>query len=109
MAYRRSKEALQAACNWSTFVARNSKTIEAAGLPEVVTESIEHWDDFLMHGYLDHHPDPTEFDVNQLSTGQYTALVQLVDSYFVSGYEYFTPMTLREEDLLRLQMRYGNR
>ena len=106
MGYRRSKENVEAARNWSTFVARNRRVVEAVGLPQVVTESINHWDDFLMHGYLDHHDDPTGFTVDQLSEEQYTALLQFVDSYFASGYEYFTPVALRDEDRRRLEMRY---
>ena len=97
---------MAAAREWSTFVARNKKVVEAVGLPQVVTESINHWDDFLMHGYLDHHDDPTGFTVDELSEEQYTALLQFVDSYFASGYEYFTLAVLRDEDRRRLEMRY---
>lgn len=53
-----------------------------------------------------HHDDPTGFTMDQLSDGQYAALLQLVESYFVSGYEYFTPVVLRGEDRERLEMRY---
>jgi hypothetical protein len=106
MGYRRSKERADAARHWSTFVTRNREVIEAAGLPQVVTQSIDHWDDLLMHGHLDHHRDPAGFNVEQLSEKQYASLLQLVESYFVSGYEYFTPMALRGEDRERLEMRY---
>ena len=106
MGYRRSTENVEAARNWSTFVARNRRVIESAGLPHVATESIDNWDDFLMHGYLDHHHDPTGFTVDQLSDEQYGALQQLVESYFVSGYEYFTPMALRDDDLQVFDMRF---
>ena len=106
MGYRRSKENVEATRNWSIFVARNKSVVEAVGFPQVVTESINHWDDFLMHGYLDHHDDPTRFTVDQLSEEQYSAFVQFVDSYFASGYEYFTPAALRDEDRRRLEMRY---
>ncbi len=98
MGYRRSKRKVEAAGGWTTFVARNKNLIYAAGLPEPVTKSIDHWDDFLMHGYLDHHEDPHGFSVDQLSEQQYGAVLQLVESYFVSGYEYFEPVALRSED-----------
>ncbi len=98
MGYRRSKQKVEAAGRWTTFVARNKNLIYAAGLPEPVTRSIDHWDDFLMHGYLDHHEDPHGFSVDQLSEQQYGAVLQLVESYFVSGYEYFEPVALRSED-----------
>ncbi len=106
MGYRRSKNKVAAARQWSTFVARNREVIEAAGLPEVVTQSVYHWDDLLMHGHLDHHPNPAGFTVEQLSEQQYTALLQLVETYFVIGYEYFTPLALRVEDRERLETRY---
>jgi hypothetical protein len=106
MAYRRSKDSLKAERNWSAFVTSNTRAIEAAGLPEIVTESIAHWDDFLSHGFIDHHYDPSRFTVDQLSNEQYAALVQLVESYFASGYEYFTPSVLRDEDLQPLEMRF---
>jgi hypothetical protein len=106
MGYRRSKESVKAARNWSAFVAHNQTVIEAAGLPQMVTESIDHFDDFLMHGYFDHHDDPTACTVDQLSDEQYSALLQLVESYFVTGYEYFTPMALRSEDLQMFEMRF---
>jgi hypothetical protein len=44
--------------------------------------------------------------VDQLSDEQYAALLQFVDSYFAGGYEYFTPVALRDEDRRRLEMRY---
>ncbi len=87
-----------AARNWATFATLNHSVIEAAGLPQVEIESINHWDDFLMHGCLDHHDDATGFTVDQLSNIQNAALVQFVDSYFDSRHEYFTPMALRNED-----------
>ena len=48
----------------------------------------DHFDDFLMHGYLDHHPDDTGFKIESLGADQRANLVLLVESYFVAGYEY---------------------
>jgi hypothetical protein len=108
MGYLRSKKRVEAASDWSKFVARNMSVVEEAGLPPVVTESIKLWDDFLIHGYIDHHRYPTDFSVDQLTDEQYTALLQFVDSYFAQGYEYFTPTVLRVEDSKRLELRYRN-
>ena len=107
MGYRRSKKKLQAALSWVTFVTRNKDLIDKAGLPESVIESIDHWGDFLMHGYLDHHEDARGFSVDQLSEQQYGALLSLVESYFVSGYEFFCPVALRSEDSRALNNRFG--
>ena len=98
MGYRRSKQKVEAARTWAIFLAHNTDLIYKAGLPELVTKSVDHWDDFLMHGYLDHHEDPYGFRIDQLSAQQYGALLQLIESYFVSGYEYFEPVALRSED-----------
>jgi hypothetical protein len=62
-----------------------------------------------MHGYLDHHDDPSGFTVKKLSEEQYCALVQLVESYFTIGYEYFTPIALRNEDQQNLYNRFGRK
>src|SRR6266498_178096 len=106
MGYRRSREGVSAARDWATFVERNGSVVEAAGLPLVVMKAINHWDDFLTHGYLDHHLDQTGFKVDQLSDEQYAALLQLVESYFLNGYEYFTPGALRSEDQRWLESRF---
>jgi hypothetical protein len=98
MGYRRSTEQVKSRRDWRAFVAHNQTLIDAAGLPLIVTESVDHWDDFLIHGYLDHHDDPTGFVVNQLNERQYRALVRLIESYFVAGYGYFTTCVLRDED-----------
>jgi len=108
MGYRRSKTQIKAERDWVTFVIANRKVIEMAELPSVVTESIELWDDFLMHGCVDQNRCETGYDVDRLSDKQYTALLQLIDSYFARGYEYFTPAVLRATDLQRLEMRYRN-
>ena len=107
MGHRRSKERVQAAHSWATFVARNREQILAAGLPDFVMQSIDRWDDFLLHGCRDHHGDPSGFTIDQLSEQQYGALFQLVESYFVSGYEFYEPSVLRSEDQGRLKHRFG--
>jgi hypothetical protein len=109
MGYRRSNEKVRAARDWNSFVAKNIETIRTAGLPELVTTSIRHWDEFLIHGYLDHHEDPSRFTVDELSEEEYSALVKLVESYFMCGYEYFTPIALRSVDQQILDHRFGKR
>lgn len=41
----------------------------------------EHWGDFLDHGHLDHHPDPSRFDLDDLSVRQKAALLRLLLNY----------------------------
>ena len=107
MGYRRSKQKVEAALDWAKFVARNKALIYAAGLPELVTRSIDRWDDFLMRRYLDDQEGAQGFSVDQLSEQQYGALLQVVESYFEWGYEYFEPEGLRREDRRALNDRFG--
>jgi len=105
--FSRWKHRSQAARAWAAFIDRNTSAVRAAGLPEAVTASVARWDDFLMHGRLEHHDDPTAFAIDQLSESQYAALTLLVESYFVAGYEFFTPEALRIEDQRALRARFG--
>jgi hypothetical protein len=59
-----------------------------------------------MHGRLNHPSELAGFTIAQLSEEQYSALLQLVESYFVHGYEYFSPLALRGEDQQWLDARF---
>ncbi len=107
MSFRGTPEQIQAERNWAAFVAANLERLQAAGLPELATVSVEHWDDLLMHGHLEYHHDPAHFEVGALTEDQYAVFVDLVESYFVGGYEYFTPGALKTEDQARLDSRFG--
>lgn len=106
MGLRRSADQSRARRQWAGFVAANLERFQTAGLPLLATQSVAHWDDLLLHGYFDYHEDPSHFRVDQLTTDQYDALVGLVESYFVVGYEYFTPLALKIEDQARLSSRF---
>jgi hypothetical protein len=107
MGFRRSSKRTRAIREWARFVAANRERFDAAGLPVSATQSIEHWDDLLMHGRFDRHVDPAHFQIRELSPDQYAVLVDLTDSYFAAGYEYFTPSALKEGDQDRLRSRFG--
>jgi len=109
MTQRQAPRAAEAARAWTRFVERNAAALEAAGLPALATKSIRHWDDLLTHGSFDYHPDGAGFHLSQLTESQYAAYVDLVDSYFAAGYEYYTPMALRIEDRQRLAARHDTR
>src|SRR5436305_2904351 len=76
MSFRRSKTAAQEARAYRDFVQANAALLRASGVPISLYESRELFDDLLMHGYIDHHPDPTHFFVGQLSAEQREALVE---------------------------------
>jgi hypothetical protein len=60
-----------------------------------------------MHGYLDHHDDPARFTVDQLSDGEYRALVRLTEAYFAAGYPFFSPLALRRGGADGFQARFA--
>jgi hypothetical protein len=107
MTHRRAPHKAAAADAWDRFVSANGPVIAASGIPNTLLASIDHFDDFLMHGRLEHHPDDSGFTIDSLSADQYASLVLFVESYFAAGYEWFTPAALRPEDQQRLGARFG--
>ena len=106
MGYRKSKNGLVGERRWSTFCIDNRDLIAIVDLPSQVVETQERFEDFLMHGCLDHHNDPTKFSVNKLDSAKLEKLRELVDRYFEAGY--FDPglMVLGHEERLRLAKKY---
>lgn len=86
MSFRRSKTATQTTREYHGFVQANSALFQASGVPISLYQSRELFDDLLMHGYIDHHPDPTRFFVGQLSAEQQAALVEVVVLYLRAGF-----------------------
>jgi hypothetical protein len=104
MGYRRSPDRISAERAWQQFVDANAELISDAGIPATATSSIDAWDDFLVHGYVV--GDTIPFKVQQLTDGQYQALVSLVLNYFAAGYEFYTPLALNLEDQTALRARF---
>jgi hypothetical protein len=105
LGFRRSPDRLAAQRRWQRFVERNADTVARAGLPPQATASVAAWDDLLMHGQIAE--DPSGFSLDRLSGDQYESLVQLVSSYFATGYEFYLPMALRPDDRATLRARFG--
>lgn len=53
--------------SWRKWLLRHQTALAACRLPALVLQDEKHWWDFLMHGYLDHHEDPSRFTVDALS------------------------------------------
>ena len=105
MSFRRDSDKAR---RWNRFLDANRGLVIAAGLMDPHTETEERFADFLMHGYLDHHEDTTEFTVDDLSAPQYDAFKKLVARYFECGYPYFTAMALRtSEDQQEIERTFG--
>ena len=107
MTYRKSPQKAAAKREWDRFVSSNQPVIASTGLPDSIFSSVDHFDDFLYHGRLDHDPDPSNFRVEVLNSTQYDALVTLTESYFAAGYEWFTPVALKAADQDNLVMRFA--
>lgn len=107
MTYRKSPHKTASRLSWNSFVSSNEGIIAATGIPERIFRSVDHFDDFLSHGSLEHHTDPGNFRVEALSGDQYDALVTLVESYFAAGYEWVTPAVLQPVDRDALAQRFN--
>ena len=106
MSYRRSKNEVVGQRRWSTFCVDNRDLIAVVDLPSQVVETQERFEDFLIHGYLDHHNDPTKFSVDKLNSAKLEKLRELVDRYFEAGYLDPGLMALGHEERLRLAKKY---
>ncbi len=107
MGLRGSPSQTKAAREWTGFVAANRQRFEVAGLPNLATLSSAHWDDLVTNGLFKYHHDPRQFKISHLDPEQYAAFVDLVESYFVAGYEYYTPASLKLGDQSRLASRFS--
>ena len=82
MGYRRKGKELKTINDeWLEWCKENADLIEASGIPHLLIQSQEHWNDFLDHGILDHHIDPLNFNVDELSIKQKVALLRLIMKY----------------------------
>jgi hypothetical protein len=105
MGFRRSPDRNAAAEAWQRFLANNAGLVAASGLPAAATETIQSWDDLLVHGHAA--ADPGRFSVGQLTPEQYRSLVELIHNYFSFGYEFYSPHALSAEDQEALRARFG--
>jgi hypothetical protein len=65
----------------------NRDLLARAGVPSSISESRALFDDLLMHGYVDHHPDATRFSVAELDHAQRALLAEAIVRYLRAGCE----------------------
>lgn len=108
MAFSKKKDNGLEKKRWQSFYAQNADLIESLDLPSPVIETQAGFEDFLMHGYLDHHDDPTKFTIDGFDPVKMEKFKKLVDRYFAGGY--FDPglMAVGFEERLRLAKKYPN-
>ena len=108
MSFRRDRGVADAQRRWTAFLDRHRDLIQRTTLPRSVLASEEHLDDFLQHGCLDHHPDPTRTTVDQLDEPGYQALCLLVAAYLEEGYPMPVLFALRDDDRRAIEARFGS-
>ncbi len=84
MAFRRSRE--EAATNraWERFLQDHTDEIRLIGLTEPIVRNRERSEDFLMHGYLDHHDDPSGSSVHQMTDDQHARLSEFAGRFMTA-------------------------
>lgn len=81
MGYQRNgKQAHAAARSWDQWLAQYQSALLECGLSPTVLRDHDHWCDFLEHGYLDHHDDPTGFSIDAVPPDRAGGLVRLLES-----------------------------
>jgi|SRR4051812_28632765 hypothetical protein len=86
MSYRKDTDTAVEGRRWKSFLDDNRTQFEASGLPQHVYDTSPVFDDFLMHGYLDHHAAPFEFSFDELTTDQVTVVREIVVRYLAAGF-----------------------
>jgi hypothetical protein len=81
MGYRRkAKQEHSANRSWDEWLACYGPDLLGCGVSPVVLKDESHWWDFLQHGLLDHHDDPTGFSTDDVAPDQAARLVELLES-----------------------------
>lgn len=93
---------------WQDFLESNAHLVEESRLSETILACIEHWEDFLKHGYLDLVDDPNDLIAEDLDDESYDALLKLTTAYFETGAPFFVPIALRRDDYMRLTRTFAN-
>lgn len=76
MAYRSNNEKKRL---WRKWLTQNREQLSTCGLPEIVSTDESHWQDFLLHGYLDHHSDNSNFALENLSSKEQNNLLRFLE------------------------------
>lgn len=87
MSHRRDSADAAEKRRWRRFLDDNRAEFEATGLPQHLYQTRAVFDDFLMHGHLDHHAAPFQFSFAELTQDRATAARELVVRYLAAGYQ----------------------
>jgi hypothetical protein len=78
--YRRRHNLTDEDKEFHSWLKEHRDLVEETGLPEIILQDADHWFDFVDHGFLDHHDDPSRFTLDDLSERQKAALLALLAS-----------------------------
>lgn len=87
MSFRRNKQDSRRTKAWHHFLVETRELLVMSGVPLRIHETLELWEDFLMHGYLDHHPDEPAFSIDELTTEQKALLKEIIARYLQAGFD----------------------
>ncbi len=103
MGYKRDGKTYEA--KWTKWRQENEHLILASGVPDLVVSTADYWHDFLAHGCLDHHEDPSRFAVENLTIRQKAFLLQLIGTE-EDGFRSVTGQTLIVDLISAVKDRY---
>lgn len=103
MGYKRDGKTYEA--RWTKWRQENEPSIAASGVPDLVVSTADYWYDFLAHGYLDHHEDPSQFAIEDLTIRQKAFLLQLIGTE-VDGFSSNTGQMLIADMISAVKDRY---
>jgi hypothetical protein len=87
MGYRKSKKDSLEKRDWKKFCDENKTLIHRTGLPLNYLESFDLFNDFLMHGYIDHHSVKEDFSTDDMNPDQIKSFKDLLWKYFEAGFD----------------------
>jgi hypothetical protein len=71
---------------WDAFYQANKELIEEIGLPGPTVDTWDRFADLLMHGVIDHHDDPSHFNLDGLPLSKRKLFRVLIERYFEAGF-----------------------
>ena len=87
MGYRKPKTQSEDASRWKAFVREQKESVVACGLPMSYLQNQNLFEDFLMHGCIDHHDDSIGVTLREMTEGEKGYLFKLVRAYFKAGFK----------------------
>ncbi len=105
MSYRKKNE-FQFIRKWKNFLDRNKELILVTGLPLEYYMKQELFEDFMMHGYIDHHIVESNIAIDHLNEYQINKLKIFTEAFFEYGFLNPGIIVFNKEFLKYLKSKY---